>query len=79
MKFAELKKKLMSGDINSMYYFTGSDEYLKSWSIKLLKSKITMPEINCSMYESIDGKTLEQELLAMPMMSDFKLDRKSVV
>lgn len=72
MKFAELKKRVTGGEVLPVYLLTGSDEYLKSSAVKILKSKVTMPEFNSVTLESPSSISLRDALIAMPMMSDYR-------
>lgn len=73
MKFAELKKKITSGEIERFYMLTGSDEYLKSSAISILKSLVVMPELNAVTLENPSSIALRDALTSVPMMSDYRL------
>lgn len=40
MKYAELKSHIASGNLAAAYYFTGTDEYLKKWSVGMFRRGI---------------------------------------
>ncbi|MBQ7227062.1 MAG: DNA polymerase III subunit delta [Clostridia bacterium] len=73
MKFAELKKRVLGGEIKPFYQLTGDDEYLKSSARKILAGRIFMPELNVVSLENPTSSQLRDALSAMPMMSDRRL------
>lgn len=73
MKFAELKKKVTAGEIAPFYRLTGSDEYLKSSAIGILKSVVTLPELNAVTLEAPSSIALRDALTSVPMMSEKRL------
>ncbi len=73
MKFAELKKRVMGGEVLPVYYLTGTDEYLKSSAVRILKSKVEMPELDFVSLESPTSAALLDALTTLPMMSGYRL------
>ncbi len=73
MKFSELKKRINGGDVRPLYLLTGSDEYLRSNAVRLLKRLVTMPELNAVTLESPSATALRDALNAVPMMSEKRL------
>lgn len=73
MKFSELKKRINAGDVRPLYLLTGSDEYLRSNAVRLLKRLVTLPELNAVTLESPSATALRDALNAVPMMSERRL------
>lgn len=70
MKFSELKKRINSGDIKPFYVLTGNDEYLKSSAVRIIKSAVSMPELNALTLDSPTAVQLRDAVAAPPIMSD---------
>ncbi len=54
------------------YNLTGTDEYLKTSAIKILRSKVDMPELNYTVLENPTSVALRDALIATPMMSEYR-------
>lgn len=73
MKYAELKKHISERNFHAGYYFTGSDEYLKSWSLRMFKSALSAPDMNYISLSGPDERTVLDNLFACPFMDDFRI------
>lgn len=73
MKYAELKKHISGKDFSPAYYFTGSDEYLKSWSLKMFKDVTDNADMNYTAFESPDDAGLAGALESFPIMGDLRI------
>lgn len=73
MKYAELKKHIAERKFDAAYYFTGSDEYLKSWSVRMFRGALGEPAMNYAAPDGGDERAVLDSLTAFPLLSDFRL------
>ena len=67
MKYTELKKHIADGKLNHGYCFTGSDEFLKSWSVKMFRASLLNPDMNYTVLTDCDEKEILNALVSFPM------------
>ena len=70
MKYVELKKHIAEGNLHKAYCFTGNDEFLKSWAIKLFKNAIDNADMNFVALEGADEFAVCDVLMSYPIMGN---------
>ena len=78
MKYAELKKHISEKKFDSAYFFSGSDEFLKSWAIKMFKAATPNPDMNFIALDGTDEDAALDALMSYPIMGSLRIVRLDV-
>lgn len=78
MDIKELDKQIQSGEVGSLYFFYGEEQFLLENKIKSIKKRLLAPDFADLNYVQLDEKKLSlqqltDELMSVPVMSDKKM------